>query len=128
MGFADVWNRTLVYFGIAEEDDWEDEPYEADDQLERAYAERPNVRRLRGRPVQAPDRLRQRPHVCPGRRHAARRGQGLPPDAAQRRGLRRGARASPRARFLQPGLIRPVRVMPGRPVPTMILEWSALPL
>ena len=46
MGFADVWNRTLVYFGIAEEDDWEDEPYEADDQLERAYAERPNVRRL----------------------------------------------------------------------------------
>jgi cell division inhibitor SepF len=49
MGFADVWNRTLVYFGIAEEDDWEDEPYEADDQLERAYAERPNVRRLSGR-------------------------------------------------------------------------------
>jgi cell division inhibitor SepF len=46
MGFADVWNRTLVYFGIAEEDDWEDEPYEADDHLERTYAERPNVRRL----------------------------------------------------------------------------------
>src|SRR5881396_2923086 len=46
MGFADVWNRTLVYFGIAEEDEWDDEPYEADDQLERAYAERPNVRRL----------------------------------------------------------------------------------
>jgi cell division inhibitor SepF len=49
MGFADVWNRTLVYFGIAEEDDWEEEPYEADDQLERAYAERPNVRRLGAR-------------------------------------------------------------------------------
>jgi cell division inhibitor SepF len=46
MGFADVWNRTLVYFGIAEEDDWDEEVYEADDQLERAYAERPNVRRL----------------------------------------------------------------------------------
>ena len=25
MGFSDVWNRTLVYFGIAEEDDWDDE-------------------------------------------------------------------------------------------------------
>jgi len=25
MGFADVWNRTLVYFGIAEEDDEWDE-------------------------------------------------------------------------------------------------------
>jgi cell division inhibitor SepF len=46
MGFGDVWNRTLVYFGIAEEDDWDEEVYEADDQLERAYAERPNVRRL----------------------------------------------------------------------------------
>jgi cell division inhibitor SepF len=46
VGFADVWNRTLVYFGIAEEEDWDDELYEADDQLERSYAERPNVRRL----------------------------------------------------------------------------------
>ncbi len=46
MGIGDVWNRTLVYFGIAEEDDWDEEPYEADDQLERAYADRPNVRRL----------------------------------------------------------------------------------
>jgi len=25
MGFADVWNRTLVYFGTAEEDDEGDE-------------------------------------------------------------------------------------------------------
>ena len=46
MGFADVWNRTLVYFGIAEEEDWDDEAYPADDQLERTYSERPNVRRL----------------------------------------------------------------------------------
>ena len=28
MGFADVWNRTLVYFGIAEEDeDWDEDGY-----------------------------------------------------------------------------------------------------
>ena len=55
--------------------------------------------------LQAPDRLRQRPHVRAERRHAARRRQGLPADAAQRRGLRRGARAAPRARrLLQPGL------------------------
>ena len=44
MGFADLWNRTLVYFGIAEEDDWDDE-YAAEE-LERSYQERPNVRRL----------------------------------------------------------------------------------
>ncbi|HXY84428.1 MAG TPA: cell division protein SepF [Gaiellaceae bacterium] len=46
MGFADVWNRTLVYFGIAEEDDWDDETYVTDDDVRRSYAERPNVRRL----------------------------------------------------------------------------------
>jgi cell division inhibitor SepF len=46
MGFADVWNKTLVYFGIAEEDDWDEDGYVTDEELQRAYAERPNVRRL----------------------------------------------------------------------------------
>jgi cell division inhibitor SepF len=45
MGFADVWNRTLVYFGIAEEEDWDDESY-VTEEAERSYSERPNVRRL----------------------------------------------------------------------------------
>jgi cell division inhibitor SepF len=45
MGFADVWNKTLVYFGIAEEEDW-DEDYVTDEDIQRSYAERPNVRRL----------------------------------------------------------------------------------
>jgi cell division inhibitor SepF len=45
MGFADLWNRTLVYFGIAEEDEWDDD-YAAEQELERSYQERPNVRRL----------------------------------------------------------------------------------
>ena len=47
MGFADVWNRTLVYFGIAEEDDdWDEDGYATEEELERSYRERPNVRRL----------------------------------------------------------------------------------
>jgi cell division inhibitor SepF len=47
MGFADVWNRTLVYFGIAEEDeDWDEDGYVTNEELERSYSERPNVRRL----------------------------------------------------------------------------------
>ncbi len=47
MGFADLWNRTLVYFGIAEEDDyWDEDGYATNDELERTYSERPNVRRL----------------------------------------------------------------------------------
>jgi len=56
VGFADVWNRTLVYFGIAEEDeDWDEEGYLANDELQRSYSERPNVRRL------APARRRRDP-------------------------------------------------------------------
>ena len=47
MGFADVWNRTLVYFGIAEEDeDWDEDGFVTNEELERSYSERPNVRRL----------------------------------------------------------------------------------
>ncbi|HEV3479370.1 MAG TPA: cell division protein SepF [Gaiellaceae bacterium] len=51
MGFSDVWNRTLVYFGIAEEDDeeWDEDGYVTNEELERTYAERPNVRRLQTR-------------------------------------------------------------------------------
>src|SRR6266540_4107700 len=45
MALGDLWNRTLVYFGIAEEDEWDDD-YAAEQELERAYQERPNVRRL----------------------------------------------------------------------------------
>ena len=47
MGFADVRNKTLVYFGIAEEEEWDEDGYLTDEELQRAYAERPNVRRLR---------------------------------------------------------------------------------
>jgi cell division inhibitor SepF len=45
MGFADLWNRTLVYFGIAEEDEWDDD-YAVEQELERSYQERPNIRRI----------------------------------------------------------------------------------
>ncbi len=47
MGLADVWNRTLVYFGIAEEDEeWDEDGYVTEEELAGTYAERPNVRRL----------------------------------------------------------------------------------
>src|SRR5918911_1021826 len=49
MSLGDLWSRTLVYFGIAEEDDefYEDEEtYAAEESLEQSYRERPNVRRL----------------------------------------------------------------------------------
>src|SRR3954468_18795756 len=47
MSFGDLWARTLVYFGIAEEDEeWDEDGYLTDEELQRSYAERPNVRRL----------------------------------------------------------------------------------
>jgi cell division inhibitor SepF len=49
MSLAELWSRTLVYFGIAEEDDeyWDEDGYVTNEELERTYTERPaNVRRL----------------------------------------------------------------------------------
>jgi len=47
MGLADVWNRTLVYFGIAEDEEWDDDLV-TDEEVERDYRrrDRQNVRRL----------------------------------------------------------------------------------
>jgi cell division inhibitor SepF len=49
MSLADLWNRTLVYFGIAEEnEDYydDDDGQIAEETLEQSYRDRPNVRRL----------------------------------------------------------------------------------
>jgi cell division inhibitor SepF len=48
MGLSDVWARTLVYFGIAEEEDWDEDGYLAEDELADPY-DRPNVRQLPAR-------------------------------------------------------------------------------
>ncbi len=63
MAFADLWNRTLVYFGIAEEDEeWDEDGYATEEELERSYRDRPNVRRLpaRGRSADVDDWTDQR--------------------------------------------------------------------
>ena len=49
MGLGDVWNRTLVYFGIAEDEEWDDDHVETSErQLEESSRrrDRQNVRRL----------------------------------------------------------------------------------
>jgi cell division inhibitor SepF len=52
MGFSDLWNRTLVYFGIAEDDEWDEDGYTTNEQLEESYRrrDRQNVRRLPSTP------------------------------------------------------------------------------
>ena len=53
MAFRDTWHRTLVYFGLAEDeayDEEEVEPYqEPEVEVQDTYRERPNVRRLSAR-------------------------------------------------------------------------------
>jgi len=52
MALRDTWHRTLVYFGLAEDDAYDEElePYsEPEVELQDSYRERPNVRRLSAR-------------------------------------------------------------------------------
>ena len=51
MALRDTWHKTLVYFGLAEEDDGYHDSREPDPEpeLEERYRERPNVRRLQSR-------------------------------------------------------------------------------
>jgi cell division inhibitor SepF len=52
MPIRDTWHRALVYFGLAEDDDYDeydDEPYaEPEEEIRESYADRPNVRKLTG--------------------------------------------------------------------------------
>ena len=48
MALSDVWARTLVYFGIAEEEDWDEDGYLTEDELAEGY-EQQNVRRFPAR-------------------------------------------------------------------------------
>jgi len=53
MAFRDTWHRTLVYFGLAEDDAYDEEEVESyaepEVELQDTYRERPNVRRLSSR-------------------------------------------------------------------------------
>jgi cell division inhibitor SepF len=51
MALRDTWHRTLVYFGLAEEDEgYRDEPEsEPEEEINDRYRDRPNVRRLQNR-------------------------------------------------------------------------------
>jgi cell division inhibitor SepF len=52
MALSDLWNRTLVYFGIAEDEEWDEDGYATNEQLEESYRrrDRQNVRRLPNTP------------------------------------------------------------------------------
>ena len=68
MALSDVWARTLVYFGIAEEEDWDEDGYLTEEEL--AEASDANVRRLAGAALAA--RLRRRLDRSRARRRSGR--------------------------------------------------------
>jgi cell division inhibitor SepF len=52
MAFRDTWHRTLVYFGLAEDDAYDDDELEYAEpevEMQDSYRERPNVRKLSSR-------------------------------------------------------------------------------
>jgi cell division inhibitor SepF len=82
MALGDVWNRTLVYFGIAEDEAWDDEELTTtSEELDRDYRrrERANVRRLpRRREADAwaePDSVSDVESSAPPRSSSGRRGR-----------------------------------------------------
>jgi cell division inhibitor SepF len=57
MGLANVWERALVYFGIADDEDWEeDEYYEEEPEPDPYATARANGRNVRHLPVRRPQR------------------------------------------------------------------------
>jgi cell division inhibitor SepF len=65
-----LWNRTLVYFGIAEDEEWDEDGYATNEQLEETYRrrDRQNVRRL----PSAPEADDWEPEESRARRQSAR--------------------------------------------------------
>ena len=76
MGLSDVWNRTLVYFGIAEDEDWDEDGLATEEELERDYRQRnrANVRRLPRRQEEWADEPESEPAVAAAPRRARLRG------------------------------------------------------
>ena len=102
MGFADLWNRTLVYFGIAEEDEyWDEDGYATNEELERTYGDRPNVRRLPRRARDEYEDWTDSDSGSAAQARAARR---------QSRAMREAAAAPPRPRRLEAAPSPNVRV------------------
>jgi len=85
MGFSDLWNRTLVYFGIAEEEEWDESGYVTNEQqVEENHSrrDRQNVRRLP---------------------NSAERDDWTSDEGAPARSRRRREEAAPRLRSVDPG-------------------------
>jgi cell division inhibitor SepF len=100
MAFRDTWHRTLVYFGLAEDREYDEElePYhEPEVELQDSYRERPNVRRLSSR-----RRRDDFDDIFPDETPAERRTSSLRPVGGGRAGNGRGNGGDVRVHFVAP--------------------------
>ena len=85
MAGGGIWHKTLVYFGLADEDDeYDDETLSVGPDVEPTYKDRPNVRKL--------DRTGRRRQAAPPREDRLRRYRRLGLRRAPRRYKRRRGR------------------------------------
>ena len=103
MGFADVWNKTLVYFGIAEEEDWDEDGYLTDEELA-ARLRRAAERAPAGAAPPRPRGVRRldRPGAVGGAARASCRAGRPEPRAAARRREHAGAARSVKVHLVLP--------------------------
>jgi len=72
MGLGDSWHKVMIYFGISDDEEYDDEETLAPpEELERSYQDRPNVRKLsrssRGRQADYDDIFADEPPARPQR-------------------------------------------------------------
>jgi cell division inhibitor SepF len=104
MGFSDLWSRTLVYFGIAEEEEWDDDGYSTTEQIEeygRRDEDAGSGRRERQRQRQNVRRLPSAPEADEW--SAEEEAAAAAPTSRRGRGDQREQSRPPRLRSVDPG-------------------------
>jgi cell division inhibitor SepF len=104
MGFSDLWSRTLVYFGIAEEEEWDDDGYATTEQIEEDYGRRNRHDGEGGRSRRNRQNVRRLPSAPEADEWSAEEEEeaaAAPPPSRRRRDQREQSR--PRLRSVDPG-------------------------
>jgi cell division inhibitor SepF len=104
MGFSDLWSRTLVYFGIAEEEEWDDDGYATTEQIEEDYGRRNRHDGEGGRGRRNRQNVRRLPSAPEADEWSAEEEEeaaAAPPPSRRRRDQREQSR--PRLRSVDPG-------------------------
>jgi cell division inhibitor SepF len=102
MGFSDLWSRTLVYFGIAEEEEWDDDGYATTEQIEQYGRQDDDAEYRRRERQRERQNVRRLPSAPEEDEWSAEQAAAAPPPRSRRRREREQA-PPPRLRSVDPG-------------------------